>query len=278
MQAGTIDRLLRQRYKDKHIVVSEMQGVTGNGRLDFVAIRASWTHPDVEAHEIKVSRRDFLQDDKWAPYLDSCHLFWFVTAPDVILNVDEVPAQAGWLEASKNGAKLFVRKKAPRREMSDQQQAKLFRQLLHRYYYTAPGSGMSKEERTDWMDRYALGLATRKDVANRVRARILSELRTMEQRAATNEAEMEALKAFRDALLGLGVEQAHLDRIASARTSYGVQTQVNLLIEKKIPEAMAKHDKPLQDSLQKVERVKKQVMSLCDRITVELEQLHIDEK
>lgn len=127
--------LLRQKYDKDHITYDEIKGVVGNGRLDFLAVRASWSHPVIEAHEVKVSRRDFVQDNKWHPYLQSCHLFWFVTAPHVVKDVSEIPEEAGWMEVSANAARLFVRKKAPRRVMSDCNEAKVYKQMLHKGFY-----------------------------------------------------------------------------------------------------------------------------------------------
>lgn len=150
--AATIERLLEKKFDD-HICFTELKGPTGNGRIDFGAIKPSWSHPDVHAMEVKVSRRDFVQDDKWPPYLDACQMFWFVTAAGIV-EKSEIPEQAGWMEASKNGLKLFIRKKAPRRKMSVEHQAKLFRQLLHARHYRTRGTHDPKQAQQQAIQRF----------------------------------------------------------------------------------------------------------------------------
>lgn len=81
-------------------------------RIDAWAMNRSWAHPIATAYEIKVSRADFLKDNKWPGYLPLCNQFYFVTPPDLIA-LPEVPAEAGWLTIA--GSRLLTKKKAPHR-------------------------------------------------------------------------------------------------------------------------------------------------------------------
>lgn len=81
-------------------------------RIDAWAMNRSWAHPVATAYEIKVSRADFLKDNKWPAYLPLCNQFYFVTPPDLI-SLSEVPAEAGWLVIA--GSRLLTKKKAPHR-------------------------------------------------------------------------------------------------------------------------------------------------------------------
>lgn len=85
-------------------------------RLDAWAMKRSWSKPCVWGYEIKISRRDFVQDDKWPGYLPYCNQFYFV-APQNIIQPDELPAEVGLLVASKNGSRLYLKKKAPHRDV-----------------------------------------------------------------------------------------------------------------------------------------------------------------
>ena len=85
-------------------------------RMDAWVMRRSWAHPDTTGYEIKVSRGDFLRDDKWPAYLKYCNRFYFVCPPNMIA-VNEVPAGCGLMWASKNAAMLYTKIKAPRREV-----------------------------------------------------------------------------------------------------------------------------------------------------------------
>lgn len=85
-------------------------------RFDLWAMKRSYTKPMTWIYEIKVSRQDFLKDDKWQSYLPYCTDFYFV-APTGIIDVAEVPEQAGLLLTSKAGTKLYCKKKASHRNV-----------------------------------------------------------------------------------------------------------------------------------------------------------------
>jgi len=96
-------------------------------RLDFLAIRRSWTHPNIYGYEIKKTRNDFLHDTKWRAYLDYCTDFYFVSPPGII-DKTELPEEAGLMITSKNGARLFTKKKAPTRSVDIPEQ--LYKYIL----------------------------------------------------------------------------------------------------------------------------------------------------
>jgi len=128
--AEAVVKLLEARHS-KDVFVSECKdGPTQFGshlRLDGWAMPRSWAHPDTTGYEIKVNRQDFLRDEKWRGYLDLCNKLYFVAPKDVIAR-DEVPAECGLLEVSKNAKRLLTRKKAPAREVEVPES--LFRYVL----------------------------------------------------------------------------------------------------------------------------------------------------
>lgn len=87
-------------------------------RLDLWALKRSYTKPCMWGYEIKVNRSDFVHDDKWMSYLPYCNEFYFVAPPDVIKE-EEIGSQAGLLISSRNGTRLYKKKKAPYREIED---------------------------------------------------------------------------------------------------------------------------------------------------------------
>lgn len=119
MDSATIVSLLSARHS-KDVFISECKdGPTwfrSHSRIDAWAMARSWTRPKFTAHEIKVSRGDFLRDDKWTAYLSVCNELYFVCPPGLIA-VGECPAECGLLWASKNGARLYTKKKAPYRNI-----------------------------------------------------------------------------------------------------------------------------------------------------------------
>jgi hypothetical protein len=76
----------------------------------------SWTNPCTIGYEIKVRRDDFLKDEKWLNYIDFCNQFYFVCPPKVILP-NEIPEQAGLYVSTVNAKRLYLKKKAPFREI-----------------------------------------------------------------------------------------------------------------------------------------------------------------
>jgi hypothetical protein len=90
----------------------------GGQRMDAWVMAKSWAHPKTIVYEIKVSRSDFLGDDKWTGYLENCNEFYFVCAPGVVNDVSEIPHNAGYMTVSSNGGKLFTKKKAPYRTVT----------------------------------------------------------------------------------------------------------------------------------------------------------------
>lgn len=77
----------------------------------------SWSKPKVTVYEIKVSRNDFLQDDKWRGYLPFGNEFYFVS-PSNVIDKAELPDEAGLMVTSKNGTRLYTKKKAPFRDVT----------------------------------------------------------------------------------------------------------------------------------------------------------------
>lgn len=85
-------------------------------RIDAWAMKKSWSHPLTIGYEVKVTRGDFLRDEKWQGYLPFCNEFLFVAPPGVI-DASEVPGQAGLLVCSRNATRLYCKKKSPYREL-----------------------------------------------------------------------------------------------------------------------------------------------------------------
>ncbi len=117
--AKQLVELLATRHNGD-VFVSECKNGPSYGkglqRLDGWAMKRSWAHPLVTGYEVKVSRSDFLADEKWRGYLPFCNEFYFVAPPKVI-DPDEVAGDAGLLVCSVNACRLFRRKKAPYRDV-----------------------------------------------------------------------------------------------------------------------------------------------------------------
>ncbi len=118
--ADMIATLLHARHSDDIRVDQCKTGASWTGPrvgiMDFWAMKRSWTSPDIFGYEIKVSRADFIRDDKWMQYLDYCNLFYFA-APQGIIEPGELPDNVGLVVASVNCKKMYLKKKAAFRDV-----------------------------------------------------------------------------------------------------------------------------------------------------------------
>lgn len=87
-------------------------------RLDAWAMKRSWSNPCAWGYEIKVSRADFVQDDKWPGYLPYCNEFYFV-APRGLIDPSELSPEVGLMVASGQGPgmRLLTVKRAQYRRL-----------------------------------------------------------------------------------------------------------------------------------------------------------------
>lgn len=140
---------------------------TGLLKLDAWAMKRSWSKPWSFGYEIKVSRSDFLRDDKWPAYLDYCTDFYFV-APAGLIHPSEVGEQSGLICASKNAKKLYVKKRAPRRQL-------VVPEDLYRYILmcrTKVGREHSGETNAEYWRRWLQTKKENRETGGRVRWQI----------------------------------------------------------------------------------------------------------
>lgn len=93
MIAGEVANILQQaRHREDFVVTECKNGPTWFAqdmvRMDLVAVKKSWSKPMITAYEIKVSRQDFLSDDKWPQYLKYCDRFCFACPEGIIKKAD----------------------------------------------------------------------------------------------------------------------------------------------------------------------------------------------
>ena len=117
-ESDVVDLLAAKHSKDVFVPQCKNGPSYGAGLrlMDAWTMKRSWANPCYYGYEIKLSRGDFLADDKWPEYLPLCNEFSFV-CPEGVIKTDELPKEVGLLVTSKNGKRLFTRKKAPHRQI-----------------------------------------------------------------------------------------------------------------------------------------------------------------
>lgn len=116
------EKRITEAIKEKHensedIFASQVKiGPAGSKIMDAVAIKKTWSPRTVIGYEIKVSRQDFLSDQKHPVYMENCNIFYFVTPKDIIQD-GELPEGAGHMIYNPETGKLRTVKKAPYRKV-----------------------------------------------------------------------------------------------------------------------------------------------------------------
>lgn len=119
MTARDLLALLEVKHAEDLFIAECKDGPTQGAshlRLDAWALRRSWAHHCSFGYEIKVSRSDWIRDQKIDAYLPLCHQL-SVVCPTGLIEADEVPAGIGLLWASSTGARLYTKRKAAYRNI-----------------------------------------------------------------------------------------------------------------------------------------------------------------
>lgn len=242
--ATTLLRLLEQKHEKEVFVPECKNGPTHSGphcRLDAWAMKKSWSKPCVYGYEIKVSRSDFMQDDKWPSYLTMCNQLYFV-CPAELIDKDELPADVGLIWASKNGAKLYTKKKAPFRDVNIPED--LFRYLL--MCRTVITREYGRYNKRDFWERWLENKAIDRDFGHHVRytlaKRIDEEITKVQLENERLKNMMDGYDDIRELLKELGHEPEQFRRIS------------RWAVERQIKEALQVIPRELLSSLDQVAR------------------------
>jgi len=85
-------------------------------KFDALAMKKSWKNPLITIYEVKVSRQDFLRDQKYLKYMEYCHEFYFACPPDLI-EKNEIPESAGLIYCREKNLRTVKRAKYVEREI-----------------------------------------------------------------------------------------------------------------------------------------------------------------
>jgi len=168
IRAADVLKLLEQRHADDVFVAECKNGPSENTshlRLDAWVMKRSWVKPCVRGYEIKVSRSDFLGDDKWRGYLPLCNEFYFV-APTGVIKPDELPREAGLLLVTSTATRLWTKKKAPYRDIEIDMN--IFRYvLISRAVITSDPIYIEEQSGVDYWRRWLARLEALRDAGRR---------------------------------------------------------------------------------------------------------------
>jgi hypothetical protein len=211
LTADNILNLLRQKHRED-VFVPECKGGptwgTGHSRLDAWAMKKSWAHPLVWGYEIKVSRSDFLGDQKWHSYLPYCNEFYFV-CPGKLIDPSELPAEAGLLWVASTGRQLMKKKASARRDVEVPEE--LYRYLLMSRVQIIDerdplkACKQTREERVVYWREWLENHRENKRLGYRVSRELREHVEQVESDNQRLKAENNALALFKQRLDELGV-------------------------------------------------------------------------
>ena len=215
--ADQLMKLLAEKHKDSVCVPECKTGQSWGGdfrRIDMWVLKKSWSPLTITGYEIKVSRQDFLNDQKWQEYMDYCHAFYFV-CPLGLIHPDELPKEVGLMVGSKNLKKLVTKRKAVR---SDPDPVKLNQLMSYILMSRVPKivDNMYKipeyqETRTDQVKLYLREAEDRKELAQMVKGHIRETYRESKERFRKAEQLLQQVEDFTQRLKNLGIEWDYED-------------------------------------------------------------------
>lgn len=202
--AEDLVKLLAARHAEAVFVAECKMGESwGSGarRLDAWAMPKSWSPWTTIGYEVKVSRSDFLRDDKWHAYLPVCHELYFVCPPKLI-DPKELPESVGLLVAS--GQRLVTKRKALRREPDPKAINRLMSYvLMSRSRIVSDMFEANRPEPAEawrrWLEVKQGNALLGMDVSKRIQE-IVRDARARAQQAERDKARLEAVEVQLEAL------------------------------------------------------------------------------
>ena len=200
IRSDLILRALARRHT-KDVFVTEIKtgptlGVTAGNlfRIDALAIKPSWTHPDFVGYEVKVSRQDFIADTKWDAYLNYCHRFYFACPANLIAR-DEVPDPAGLIWVYPETLQTRVLKAARHRPVEIPWEF-LYHIVISRL---TPDRHPFFSSQREMLEAWVQDKKARLDLAFRVRSKMMERIRACEEKSQQAEFILEEYRKLKRA-------------------------------------------------------------------------------
>lgn len=217
-----LDRLAAKHAKD--VFVPECKdGPTWTGshlRLDAWVMPRSWSKYHTTGYEIKVSRSDFLRDQKMADYMPLCNIFFVVAPAGVVQSFDELPEGAGLMIASPKHRKLIVKKKAQQREIDDPvflyRYILMTRAAIRKHVYSSLEPEANERFWRDWLEHRVISRDLGHRVSRTLREEINHKIVETERESKRVSDENERYAEIRQLLDELGISTRYHFRSAVA--------------------------------------------------------------
>lgn len=212
IDACHIQKLLRDRHSGDVYVPECKTGETWTNKdlriLDGWCLKRTYSPLTTIGYEIKCTRADFEQDQKWTKYLPYCHYFYFV-CPAGLIRAADLPPEIGIIWASKE--KLHTKHSAERSNPDPEKLNALMTYVLMSRSRVvanmneANGFELSEVSRVDSVAKFIKEAEENKQLAYMVKGhlrKMVDEARQVNNGIARREAHM---KDFAERLKLLGI-------------------------------------------------------------------------
>jgi hypothetical protein len=233
MTSDMIKGFLEKRHKDDVFITECKNGETWGARdlykLDAWVLKRTYSPITTIGYEIKVSRHDFENDQKWINYLDLCHEFFFV-CPGGLIRSTDLPSSVGLIWVSSTG-NLHIKKKAVRQSPNPEKLNRLLIYvLMARAKIVYAGQNMTEQTeipRTQLIQEYIKKAEDNKEIYHMVKGhvrKIWDEIKKKDNEFIGRE---NRLKRFEERLARLGItwDSTNNDWLDNQR----VENAINLL-------------------------------------------------
>lgn len=216
IRADHIKQALSERHKDDFFLTEVKTGATWNNnellKFDAYAVKKSWANPCLTGYEVKVSRNDFMQDNKWPGYLAYCNKFSFV-CPTGLIQPEELPEEVGLIYYNHEKGTLYT-KRAARFRIIEHPNDLYFYLLLSRLDSDRhPFFGNS---RTEFIEAYLEDKARKRELGYKFGTKLVLELQEArdqledaDRRLERTKDEREMFGRVRAILKEVGIEMRH---------------------------------------------------------------------
>lgn len=211
-----VTALLAERHKND-VFVSQCK--TGQSLaadhfsiLDAWCMKRSWSQQLMIGYEIKLSRSDFMQDQKFHKYLDYCNEFYFVTTSGTI-SKHEIPKEVGLIVLTKNANSLIKSKRAAYRQIDFP--VDLIKYVLisraeiqasSKIWSSAHSSNQKREFFEAWLQNKKIDQSFGRMLSKEIRTEVNKKILDVEYDNKRLQQQIEALEHIKKFLSDIGVE------------------------------------------------------------------------
>lgn len=158
--------------------------------MDAVSIARSWSKPYITGYEIKITRHDFIRDDKWPRYKQYCNFLYFV-CPQGLIKKDEVSEDVGLKYYNPETKIIRTVKKALFREIEFPRDMIWYLLICRKEGDTHPFYSTKAEMWRDWLEKGAETHKLGREIGYQIAKKIQElRLRIMELEGGDGEIKM----------------------------------------------------------------------------------------